>query len=104
MLKQVGTSGQIALGKQLAGKYFEVSTREDGTIELKPMIVIPESQAWAHTPEMKKRLAESSKWMAENPPRETNLDEFERIIEAKWAEKATSKTLSAAAKRTRKAA
>jgi hypothetical protein len=84
MLKQVGTSGQIALGKQLAGKYFEVSTREDGTIELKPMIVIPESQAWAHTPEMKKRLAESSKWMAENPPRETNLDEFfETIIKKK---------------------
>jgi hypothetical protein len=104
MLKQVGTSGQIALGKQLAGKYFEVSTREDGTIELKPMVVIPESQTWAHTPEMKKRLAESEKWMKANPPRETNIDAFIQTIEAKWAEKAAAKKPAAQTKRPRKAA
>lgn len=103
MLKQVGTSGQIALGKQLAGKYFEVSSREDGTIELRPMVVIPESQAWANTPEMKKRLTASSKWMKENPPRETDMDLFEQIIEAKWAEKATVQS-GAVVKRARKAA
>jgi hypothetical protein len=103
MLKQVGTSGQIALGKQLAGKYFEVTARDDGTIELKPMVVIPESQAWAHTPEMKKRLAESEKWMRENPPKETNMDNFEQMIEAKWAEKAAKK-IRPAIKRARKAA
>jgi hypothetical protein len=99
MLKQVGTSGQIALGKQLAGKYFEVSTLEDGTITLRPMVVIPESQAWAHTPAMKKRLAESEKWMKENPPRETNLDDFfEKVIKAKEREALRSKP------KTRKAA
>lgn len=88
MLKQVGTSGQVALGKQFAGKYFEVSTREDGVIEFRPMVVIPESQAWAHTPEMKKRLDASEKWMAKNPPRETDIDAlFEEIIATKQAGK-----------------
>ena len=76
----------MALGKQFAGKYFEVSTREDGVIEFRPMAVIPESQAWAHTPEMKKRLDESEKWMAENPARTDNamliLDSMETAIDA----------------------
>ncbi len=89
MLKQVGTSGQVALGKQFAGKYFEVSTREDGVIEFRPMVVIPESQAWAHTPEMKKRLDESEKWMARNPPRTENalliLDSLDAAIDARQA-------------------
>lgn len=101
MLKQVGTSGQVALGKQFAGKYFEVSTREDGVIELRPMVVIPESQAWAHTPEMKKRLDVSEQWMAKNPPRETDVDAlFDEIIAAKQTGKkrprASAKTANAA--------
>ncbi len=93
MLKQVGTSGQVALGKQFAGKYFEVSTREDGVIEFRPMVVIPESQAWAHTPEMKKRLDESEKWMAKNPPLETDVDAlFEEMVAAKQAGKKRLRT------------
>lgn len=101
MLKQVGTSGQVALGKQFAGKYFEVSTRDDGVIEFRPMVVIPESQAWAHTPNMKKRLDASEKWMAKNPPRETDVDAlFEEIIAAKQVGKkrahATAKVAKAA--------
>lgn len=87
MLKQVGTSGQVALGKQFAGKYFEISTREDGVIEFRPMVVIPESQAWAHTPEMKKRLDASEQWMAKNPPRTDNalsiLDSIAAVIDAR---------------------
>ncbi len=89
MLKQVGTSGQVALGKQFAGKYFEISTREDGVIEFRPMVVIPESQAWAHTPEMKKRLDASEKWLAKNPARTDNamhiLDAMEAAIDARQA-------------------
>lgn len=88
MLKQVGTSGQVALGKQFAGKYFEVSTRDDGVIEFRPMVVIPESQAWVHTPAMKKRVDVSEKWMENNPPRDTDVDAlFDEIIAAKLAGK-----------------
>ena len=36
VLKQVGASGQFAIGKQFAGKYFELNTRPDGVIELTP--------------------------------------------------------------------
>ena len=76
VLKQVGASGQFAIGKQFAGKYFELNTRPDGVIELTPMAVIPQSQAWVHTPEMQAQLAESTKWMAANPPRTDTADEI----------------------------
>ena len=40
MLKMVGASGQLSLGKKYAGKYFEVTEREDGIIVMVPMQVI----------------------------------------------------------------
>lgn len=37
MLKEVGTSGQISLGKRLAGQLFDVVFHPDGRIEMLPM-------------------------------------------------------------------
>ena len=74
MLKMVGTSGQLSLGKQYAGRYFEVEDQPDGTIVLRPMRVIPKSDAWLYTPEMRARLVQADVWMAEHPPAETDLD------------------------------
>ena len=82
VLKQVGASGQFAIGKQFAGKYFELNTRPDGVIELTPMAVIPQSQAWVHTPEMQAQLAESTKWMAANPVRTDNAEEILARLDA----------------------
>jgi hypothetical protein len=99
MLKQVGASGQIALGKQFAGSYYELSEREDGVIELTPMEVIPKSHAWLHTPEMKKRLAESDKWMRENPVRTDNTEEILQKFEAHIAKKEAEQKRAAPRKR-----
>src|SRR3990167_8808171 len=41
MLKEVGASGQISLGKKYAGQLFEVQTTPDGTITLMPVKVVP---------------------------------------------------------------
>lgn len=41
MLKEVGASGQISLGKRYAGQLFEVQTAADGTITLMPVKVVP---------------------------------------------------------------
>ena len=81
MLKMIGASGQLSLGKKYAGKYFEVTEREDGAIVMTPMRVIPESEAWLHTPEMRERLAQATQWMKEHPPAETDIDEFLARIE-----------------------
>ena len=41
MLKEVGASGQISLGKKYAGQLFEVETAGDGSIVLRPVKVVP---------------------------------------------------------------
>ena len=82
MLKVVGASGQLSLGKQYAGRYFEVETQPDGGILLRPVRLIPEAEAWLHTSEMRERLARAEAWMDENPPRETDLDELAAKLEA----------------------
>jgi hypothetical protein len=41
MLKEVGSSGQISLGKKHAGKLYEVTAHEDGRFELIPVRVVP---------------------------------------------------------------
>ncbi len=49
MLKEVGTSGQISLGKKYAGQLFDVVFYPDGRVELVPMKAIPAMQAEAST-------------------------------------------------------
>lgn len=45
MLKSVGASGQLSLGKKYAGRYFLMQTQADGSIHLKPMKVVHDSAA-----------------------------------------------------------
>ena len=41
MLKEVGASGQITLGKKYAGQLYEVNFHADGRVELIPMRAVP---------------------------------------------------------------
>lgn len=40
MLKSVGSSGQITLGKRYAGRYFEIEERPNGELVLRPVKVL----------------------------------------------------------------
>ena len=82
MLKMVGTSGQLSLGKQYAGRYFDLEVLADGGILLKPMRIIPEADPWLYTPETHARLAQADAWMAANPPQATDLDELAARLDA----------------------
>ena len=44
MLKEVGASGQISLGKKFAGQLFDVVFYPDGRVEMVPMKVVPTVQ------------------------------------------------------------
>ncbi len=50
MLKEVGASGQISLGKKYAGQLFDVQTAADGTITLMPVKVVPATLAAQEEP------------------------------------------------------
>ncbi len=54
MLKEVGASGQISLGKKYAGQLFDVVFAPDGRVELVPMKAVPtvgESASFEHAKE-----------------------------------------------------
>lgn len=86
-LKTVGKSGQISLGKSLAGTSFIVEETSEGDFILKRALVIPENEQWLHTPAMKEKLERAAAWVKANPPRETDLDELERAALAHQAAK-----------------
>jgi len=41
MLKEVGASGQISLGKRYAGQLFDMTVQPAGTIVMQPVKVVP---------------------------------------------------------------
>ena len=50
MLKEVGASGQISLGKKFAGQLFDVVFYPDGRVEMVPMKVVPTVQSPSDSP------------------------------------------------------
>lgn len=40
MLKSVGTSGQLTLGKKYSGRYFELEERANGELVLRPVKLV----------------------------------------------------------------
>jgi len=43
MLKMVGASGQLTLGKKYSGQYFEVEERANGELVLRPVRMVRDS-------------------------------------------------------------
>ncbi len=73
-IKVVGKSGQISLGKNYAGKMLRLERRQDGTLVLTAVAMVPESQLWTLTEPHRSRIRRGLAWAAETPPAETNLD------------------------------
>jgi hypothetical protein len=76
-IKTVGRSGQISLGKSLAGLNFDMEQLPDGDIILKQVVVVPVNEKWANTPDMKARLAAADAWMQGNAPAATAIEALE---------------------------
>lgn len=74
MLKMVGNSGQLSLGKKFAGRYFKVEPQPNGALLLRPMTLIPTTEAWAHEPTMLGQLQRADEWAKGTKPAETKLD------------------------------
>lgn len=81
-LKIVGKSGQISLGKALAGMGFVMETLPGGDILLKHSVVVPVNERWLHEPAMKDKLAQADDWMRNNPAREPSLEELEARLDS----------------------
>ena len=83
-VKTIGSSGQISLGKQYAGRTVAVEQIEEGVWVVKIVHVIPENELWLHTPEMKAKLDRGLEWIATHPPKESDLDALERRLKKRY--------------------
>jgi len=80
VIKTVGSSGQISLGKQFAGKTVMLDELEAGVWIVKLGQFIPDNEKWLHSPDVQPELKEAIAWAEENPPKETTLEEVEAQI------------------------
>jgi hypothetical protein len=75
-IKVVGKSGQISLGKRYAGKTLRLERRQDGTLVLTAVAMIPESQLWTLREPDRSRIARGLEWAAGNTPADTDIDDL----------------------------
>jgi chromosomal replication initiation ATPase DnaA len=72
-LKRVGQSGQISVGRELAGKLLRLEQLEDGRLLLTPVVSVPESQLWTLSEPHKSRIERGLEWAAKTPAKETDV-------------------------------
>jgi hypothetical protein len=74
-IKLVGSSGQISLGKQYAGRHVLVEEPEPGVWIVRTATVIPDNERWLHEPAASAALQAAMAWSAAHPPADAELDE-----------------------------
>ena len=79
VVKQVGASGQISLGKEFAGRTVVIDSSTPGVWVIKTAQTIPDSELWLHQPEAAIRLDRALDAMNE-PPGGMDLDTLEHHL------------------------
>jgi hypothetical protein len=79
-VKTIGSSGQISIGKQHAGRTVTVEEVEEGVWLIKAARIIPENELWLHRPPAAGKLRRAIEWAEKNPPRESDLNALERKL------------------------
>ena len=72
-IKRVGQSGQISIGRELAGKLLRLEHLEDGRLILTPVVDVPESQLWTLREPDRARIERGLAWAAATPAKESDL-------------------------------
>ena len=72
-VKTIGSSGQIALGKEYAGRHVLIDEIERGVWLVKLGDFVPDSERWLHEPSVGRSLDRAIAWAEKNPPRKTSL-------------------------------
>jgi hypothetical protein len=79
-VKTIGSSGQIALGKEYAGRHVLIDEVERGVWVVKLGDFIPESERWLHEPSVSRSLDRAIAWAEKSPPRKGSLTKLARRL------------------------
>lgn len=80
LLKKIGSSGQIALGKSYAGRQAMVEQPEPGVWIVRLGRFVPDSEMWLHEPRAAEALERAIRWAESHPRQETDLADLARKI------------------------
>lgn len=72
-VKTIGSSGQISLGKEYAGRPVLVEEIEQGVWLIKTARIIPDSEMWMHEEPAKSRIEKAIKWAEKQKAKESDL-------------------------------
>lgn len=81
VVKTIGSSGQLSLGKEYAGRNVLVDEIEPGVWIIKTGEFVPDSEHWMTEPGVKKEIDRALAWASKNPPLESDLDTLAHQIE-----------------------
>jgi len=77
-IKVVGKSGQISLGKRYAGKTLELQRLDDGSLLLRAVAMVPESQLWTLDEPHRSKIARGLVWAAGTGPEESDPESLSK--------------------------
>lgn len=80
LIKTVGNSGQISLGKEFAGRSVLVDQIDKGVWTIKLGEFVPDNERWLFSERVQSELDESIDWAEQNPPKSCDLIELESRI------------------------
>ncbi len=80
MIKTIGQSGQISLGKQFAGRQASVEEIEAGVWVIRLGQFIPDSERWLWENPNKAKLDQAINWAEQHPPATTDVDALEKSL------------------------
>ena len=83
-VQQVGTNGQISLGKQFAGRQVLVEKQEAGVWSVRTATVVPDNERWLHAPGAADDLVKALAWASAHAPSDASVDKtLNRLAHAK---------------------
>lgn len=83
VIKRVGATGQISLGKEFAGRQVVIEQVADGRWIITEVLIIPKHEQAFHTPAAKASAERAAAWLAKNPVKVTtdaDLDALEKEL------------------------
>lgn len=86
-VKKVGSSGQVSLGKEYAGRTVVMESPEEGVWIIRTAQVIPDNERWLHEEPATSKILAGIEWAKVTETTATDLDAFEADIRARWQAK-----------------
>ncbi len=77
-VKTIGASGQIALGKEYAGRHVVVEELEAGVWVVKLGEFVPDNERWLRTAEVSEELDQAVAWAEVNPAARSDLNKLSK--------------------------